>query len=507
MPGGYIQLAAYGSQDYYLTSNPQISFFKTVYRRYTNFSMDFYRVNPENNLTLSDKNTTTYKFKIDRNADLISNIFFVFLIPDIYSSENTEFKWIPNLGFNIIESVSFFIGGSKIDEQYGEWMYIWSEMTMVESKKKNFYEMVGNTWDLYNPKRDSGNGNVYPNKTVNDFIPSIFGRKIRVPLYFWFSTNPSLAVPLVALQYHPVEISIILRKINDLFTIIDREVGSTTAAKRIKTNPNINSEVYDRRYGIHNFIKDPTFVDSINGERVLKSFPIDPYLDINYIYLSMDEMKRFAQTEHKYLINQVKKSSFKEQIGSITLDLLIHHPTTLLVVIVKRSDMEDFNKWNNFTNWIDRFTAPYKPGFFNEYFDNNLSNSNELSEVANESNIDIRKNKDCIKSISLKLNGVERFAAQEGDFFNKCQSFLFCKGQPPDGVYPYSFSLDPFKYQPSGSCNMSRFSSIQLEMETQNVPIDPATGEYKYKFDINVYSMNYNILRIISGQGNVEFSN
>ena len=71
--------------------------------------------------------------------------------------------------------------------------------------------------------------------------------------------------------------------------------------------------LYDRRYGIHNFIKDPTFVDTINGERVLKSFPIDPYLDINYIYLSMDEMKRFAQTEHKYLINQVMKTTFKEQ--------------------------------------------------------------------------------------------------------------------------------------------------------------------------------------------------
>ena len=60
-------------------------------------------------------------------------------------------------------------------------------------------------------------------------------------------------------------------------------------------------------------------------------------------------------------------------------------------------------------------------------------------KLANESNIDIRKNKDCIKSISLKLNVVERFAAQEGDFFNKCQSFLFCKGQPPVGKYPYSF--------------------------------------------------------------------
>ena len=76
MPGGYIQLAAYGSQDFYLTANPQISFFKTVYRRYTNFSMDFFNIKPEGNLGLNDQETVTYKFKIDRNADLINHIYF-----------------------------------------------------------------------------------------------------------------------------------------------------------------------------------------------------------------------------------------------------------------------------------------------------------------------------------------------------------------------------------------------------------------------------------------------
>ena len=74
MPGGYIQLAAFGSQDFYLTANPQISFFKTVYRRYTNFTMGFFRINPEGNLGLNDQEVVTYKFKIERNADLINQI-------------------------------------------------------------------------------------------------------------------------------------------------------------------------------------------------------------------------------------------------------------------------------------------------------------------------------------------------------------------------------------------------------------------------------------------------
>ena len=127
MPGGYLQLAAYGSQDFYLTGNPQISFFKTVYRRYTNFAMDYVRIDPDGNIGLSETEVVTYKFKIERNADLISNIYFSFTLPDIYSGNGTDFRWIKNIGFNIISKVSMYIGGSLIDEHYGEWFDIWKK--------------------------------------------------------------------------------------------------------------------------------------------------------------------------------------------------------------------------------------------------------------------------------------------------------------------------------------------------------------------------------------------
>ena len=144
MPGGYLQLAAYGSQDFYLTGNPQISFFKTVYRRYTNFAMDYVRIDPDGNIGLSETEVVTYKFKIERNADLISNIYFSFTLPDIYSGNGTDFRWIKNIGFNIISKVSMYIGGSLIDEHYGEWFDIWNELTIEESKKENFNKMIGN---------------------------------------------------------------------------------------------------------------------------------------------------------------------------------------------------------------------------------------------------------------------------------------------------------------------------------------------------------------------------
>ena len=234
MPGGLIQLKAYGAQDYNLTGNPQISFFKTVYRRYTNFAMEYYTLFPEVNLALSDTSTTVYNFDIKRNGDLVNNIYFNFTLPDIYSDANKNFRWIKNIGTSIIHKVSIYIGGSLIDENYGEWFNIWNELTL-DNGKKQYNEMIGNVPELYNPELDKGNAFSYPNKNKNgDTIPSIKGRIIRVPLIFWFNTNSSLALPLIALQYNPVSITVELRKITDLYTVIDINTNSESYSKRIK---------------------------------------------------------------------------------------------------------------------------------------------------------------------------------------------------------------------------------------------------------------------------------
>ena len=104
------------------------------------------------------------------------------------------------------------------------------------------------------------------------------------------------------------------------------------------------------------------------GSRRLVNFPIDPYLDINYIYLDSKEMKNFAQTEHKYLIEQVRQSSFKGIIGNKTLELQVHHPTSIMIIVCKRNDVEDRNDWNNYTNWVLEDIPPFSIGFENPYF-------------------------------------------------------------------------------------------------------------------------------------------
>ena len=225
-------------------------------------------------------------------------------------------------------------------------------------------------------------------------------------------------------------------------------------------------------------------------------------------------MKNFAQTEHKYLIEQVRLSSFKNVIGSKTLNLELQHPTSLMVVVCKRTDVVDRNDWNNYTNWVledlPPFSLAYENPYYNKY-ENKIDNKIAYEKLTRE-NQSFKKNKNCIKTIALNLNGIDRFSTQEPEFFNYLQSYSFSKSGPKHGIYPYSFSLDPFKFQPSGSCNMSRFNKIQLNVETQDIPlpskeIDGEVLENLYKFDINVYTINYNILRIVSGMGNVEFSN
>jgi hypothetical protein len=507
MTGGFLQLVSYGAQDFYLTGNPQISFFKAVYRRYTNFSMDYYRINPENNIGISETTTTTYKFKIDRNGDLISNIFLVFTLPEIFSSNNTNFRWVENLGSSSVEQVSIFIGGNLIDQHYGDWFYIWHELTLPLSRRSAYNQLIGNVPEMYNPEL-SPRFTTYPNKSKDNNIPSIQSRIVRLPLIFWFNRNPSMALPLVSLQYYPVEIQVEFKPITDLYTIVDKFSDGTLIEEtnninsfnsRIKANKNQTS--YLKSNGINNFVKDTSIVTDTAGNII--SFNIDPHLEINYIFLDKEEMNKFAKSEHKYLIEQVTRKRFKDVLGNVTLDLKLHHPVSCLIIIPRRSDHEDRNEWNNYTNWITRGT-PWNS--YNEFFEPFFNDEN-AKEVIGNSNYDIKGNENIIKSLSLKLNGVERFSEKDSDFYNLAQSYNYAKNTPSRGILFYSFSLDPFDYQPSGSCNMSRFNDIKLSIKTTDTPIVAGQTKNLYDYVVDVYAINYNVLRITGGQGNLEFSN
>ena len=174
MGGGLLQLVAYGAQDVYLTGNPQITFFKVVYRRHTNFSIESIQQTFNGNASKGNRVTC----QISRNGDLVHKLYVVF---DSVTGANTDAR-------ECIKKVEVEIGGQMIDRQYGEWMYIWNELTLPEGKKEGFGKMIS-----------------------KDAVATPVGgntRTVYVPLEFWFCRNIGLALPLIALQYHEVKINI-----------------------------------------------------------------------------------------------------------------------------------------------------------------------------------------------------------------------------------------------------------------------------------------------------------
>jgi hypothetical protein len=188
MGGGLMQLVAYGAQDIYLTGNPQITFFKVVYRRHTNFSMEAIEQTWNGTSTGSDSRCTA---TISRNGDLVHRMYLEF--------GGTTGDTL-NPGASAIKSIELEIGGQKIDKLTGLWMEVWSELSQENSLGSTATITTNSTappTGLTKFQRTSGMGGIDGAAVASNFT---------VPLYFWFCRNPGLALPLIALQYHEVKV-------------------------------------------------------------------------------------------------------------------------------------------------------------------------------------------------------------------------------------------------------------------------------------------------------------
>ena len=280
MGGGLMQLVAYGAQDIYLTGNPQITFFKVVYRRHTNFSMEA--------IEQTFNGTTGYGSKvsatISRNGDLVHRMYVEHAVTIGNDADTDQAN---NYGNALIKEVTCEIGGQQIDKHYGRWMQIWSDLTEsnptgvapAAATNKLFGEGSGAT--LY--QKMSGNSKGANGSNTGGVV----AYNMFIPLQFWFCRNPGLALPLIALQYHEVKIGI---QFEDELKLVCHSVGTSTTS--------------------------------------LTSFK----LWCDYIYLDTDERRRFAQVSHEYLIEQLqyKNDSFTSA-SSKNFTLNFNHPVKELI--------------------------------------------------------------------------------------------------------------------------------------------------------------------------------
>ena len=412
MGGGLLQLVAYGAQDVYLTGNPQITFFKVVYRRHTNFALESIEQTFNGSVGFGNRVTAT----ISRNGDLISRAYLVIT--------NASTNLCPYFGLRLVKYAELEIGGQRIDKHYSEWMYIWNELSLPVSKKAAYFNMVG------------GAGGDTRDTT----------KKMYVPLEFWFCRNVGLALPLIGLQYHEVKVNIQLEEGGNC---TDDGTGGTKAA--------------------------PTSLD------------LDVKLWVDYIYLDTDERRKFAQSSHEYLIEQLQFTGKESANRKIKLNF--NHPIKELIWTVQANDQAALN-WYTYAK-LHATSA------------NNIvaDTDNTYTEIVGKIGFEQKHLVNPISSAKLTLNGNDRFAQRDGTYFNMIQPFQHHENVPNNiGINVYSFALKPEEHQPSGTLNMSRIDTATLDLEYE-------TGVTSSAHSVSVYGVNYNVLRILSGMGGIAYSN
>jgi hypothetical protein len=514
MGGGLLQLVAYGAQDAYITGNPHITFWKVLYKRHTNFAMEAFRVNFTGSPTYGQRVVAV----VNRNADLMYKTYLEVQLPDTYTnSVKWTAAWERRLGYQLLKKIEVEIGGQIIDTHYGEWLFLWENLTTDFDTSVKMDSMLGGFLGGTETTAVSCGGR-----------PAI----LYIPLQFWFCRNPGLALPLIALQYHEVRINVTLSPATDLVSKGDQASVSAAAALL----PQLK----------------------------------DMALYIDYIYLDVDERRRFAQQSHEYLIDQLQYG-LQQTIttASARIDLTLNHPVKELVWVFQDARKTDCG--STLTANMG-FTQPFS-------YD------------------------DIVNRCRLQINGQDRFDERYGDYFWKVQPYqhhtggafwpmrsqviaqsvttftavcditgdllnvtgtpsgssiinegalltlanylppgvviaAFGTGNGTTGTYQlsepaiqngtgqtvtftvpnvqytphenpinvYSFALQPEEHQPSGTCNFSRIDTTTLVFDSVS-----ANGLAKptktTPFNFRIYAVNYNIFRVMSGMGGLAYSN
>ena len=486
-----MQLVAYGAQDIYLTGNPQITFFKVVYRRHTNFSMETIEQTINGTAIASAGGTGTVT--ISRNGDLVHKVYVTSSTAGI---EN---------GDELVSEVELEIGGQRIDRHYKEWNQIWSELSVPDSKALAFKNMTS--------------------ALSHDFGPTIVTPLARdgsigmaqVPLNFWFCRNPGLALPLIALQYHEVKLKFTWG--TDLLT------GATNAACKVMCD---------------------------------------------YIYLDTDERRRFAQVSHEYLIEQLQKQS-ATATASTKLNFnhpvkeLIWTSAALNAYGTAQLKLNGHDRFSAQEEEYFQIRQPYDyhtavPGANYSFADRpqmitpidtgilteadapaatvatlavaSLTvHADTVAATTDGVSAGFRRGDVMLITLGAHDAALQGGAGQVSSFIVQIASLtatvltfntpllaahlgaytdadglsvrIIGRVQDPKSrcssfskkINVYSFALKPEEHQPSGTCNFSRIDNAKLDT------VSALTAED------NIYAVNYNVLRIMSGMGGLAYSN
>ena len=422
-----LELAARGAEDMYLTGNPQITFFKVVYRKHTNFSTESIKQDVDGNLNAT---ASSLQSTISRAGDLLSYLWLDVVIKGATATTTSSsyHNWTNNTGHAFIKDVELEIGGQPIDKHYSQWFDVWNELTDHDEK-----EWIGL------------NKHAAKNAYLSSSSPGVTSDlQLYIPLPFWFCRNPGLALPIIALQYSDTVLKINTRSIKSL----------------------MNS-------------------DSLSGVT-----PVAPTLELwaDFVFLDSDERRRFADSTHEYLIEQVQRSTGNPNTSDFVQTLNFTQPVKEIIWTFQTTTVGTEVET---TTGIDaKSNSKTSQSDGNDYF-NYGSHNGTTEKIGGTSD-----SNEAFSEMSIKLNGQDRFIQRKASYFRTCQPIQAGHKIPTKHIYCYSFALNPEDHQPSGSCNFT-----QMDNATMNF-VSNVTG-----CNLTVWAVNYNIFRVMSGIGALAYVN
>lgn len=355
---------------------------------------------------------------------------------DDIKDNSYNIAYVKKLGHSIIEYISVSIGGQIIDKHYGEWIDIWYELNGDLNYDEAYNKMIGNIESLTSYS-----------KTKQSYV-------LYVPLIFWFNRHNGLALPLISLQYHDVQITLKLRKFSQILYF---------------------DNVYSNDIQYNN--QDELLPSDINNLYEDSGYQIKVNLMVDYIYLASKERIKFAQSIHEYLVDIIQYDFKITENPEFKFDLNFTNLSKELVIIIQRN--------SSLINYLNS-----SPIYWTDY------------------GLNIDGSGQSIKDLLIKINGFEISKKHDGNYYNYYIPNKIHNKTPSDGIYIYNFALMPKELQPSGSLNTSRLSSFQIECnikESMFTEIDPRFENSSTKCFVKIFNHAQNILRFAGGMSSLVF--
>ena len=537
MAGGLLNLISTGNNNIFLTGNPTKTLFKVTYAKYTNFGLQKFRIDYDGLRDLRLTEPSTFTFKMPRYAELLMDTYLVINLPTIWSPIYNpclqtnyqwaayDFRWIRELGTNIISEIAITCGSQTIQKYSGEYLRAMVERDFSSEKKDLFDKMTGNEGELYDPANAYSRQNTYPSAYQPNGIaePSIRARKLYIPINTWFTLDSRCAFPMISLQYNELNVAVTLRPIQQLFQV--RDVFDTA-----NNFPYVQPDFNQTQFNMYQFLQTPP-----PDLTVPNAYPIttntwnaDIHLLSTYCFLTPEETRKFAMEDQVYLVKDVFEYTFNNVTGSQKVQLTSNGMITSWMLYLQRNDVNMRNEWSNYTNWpyhnlpIDIQLAPidkttqYGPGA------NPPQAPQASTGLFTTGPLAPQNQKEILETMAIVFNGDYRENVLESGIYNYVEKYVRTKGSAKDGLYCYNFCLntDPFEYQPSGAINLSKFRTVELEITTFVPPFDVQNSQYnilydsngnpigttknnwqlfEYNYNMKVFEERFNILSFVAG--------